>query len=68
VRNMEHLKQLISEHFQQESVIRVETSVVFNRFSHPELPEDLLMAGIDGPNGVTTVASRIAGRESHTRH
>jgi DNA-binding Lrp family transcriptional regulator len=38
VRSMEHLKRVISDHFHQAFVTRVETSVVFNRFTHHELP------------------------------
>ena len=39
VRNMEHLKQVISDHFQQAFIMRVETSVVFNHLAHHALPE-----------------------------
>ena len=38
VRSMEHLKRVISDHFHQTFVIRVETSVVFNRLTHHALP------------------------------
>ena len=39
-RDMEHLKGIISENFsRQASVIRVETSVVFNRQTRHEMPE-----------------------------
>ena len=39
VRNMEHLKRTISDHFHQAFVTRVETSVVFNHLTHHALPE-----------------------------
>jgi DNA-binding Lrp family transcriptional regulator len=39
VRNMEHLKRVISERFHQTFVMRVETSVVFSRLNHHALPE-----------------------------
>jgi DNA-binding Lrp family transcriptional regulator len=38
VRDMEHLKQVISEKFHQAFLIRVETSVVFNRITRHEIP------------------------------
>lgn len=39
VRDMEHLKELISEHFNRHAVVvRVETSVVFNRETQHALP------------------------------
>lgn len=40
VRTMEHLKQLISERFHQDFVMRVETSVVFSRSTCHGLPLD----------------------------
>jgi DNA-binding Lrp family transcriptional regulator len=39
VRSMEHLKQVISDHFHRAFVTRVETSVVFNHLAHHALPE-----------------------------
>jgi len=39
VRSMDHLKRVISDHFQQAFVIRVETSVVFNSVHHHSLPD-----------------------------
>lgn len=38
VRDMEHLKQVISERLHQPFVIRVETSVIFNRITNHEIP------------------------------
>lgn len=38
VRTMEHLKRVISEHFHQDLVTRVETSVVFSRLTCHGLP------------------------------
>lgn len=44
IRDMEHLKRVISEHFHRSIMVRVETSVVFNRMTNYEIPMELAEA------------------------